>query len=91
MPVLGEEDVVEVTGEGVDAGNDLVSAGDGEGAADAVGWRAEVVLEVDDEEGVGGWIEGHWVGMGFSRAEGWRGEFVLFPCRFRLAIRGISA
>jgi hypothetical protein len=36
VPVLGEEDVVETGGEGVDEGDDLVAAGDGERAADTV-------------------------------------------------------
>ncbi len=58
VPVLGENDVVESLGEGVDGGHDVVGAGDGERSADAVEGRAEVVLEIDDEEGVG-WLEVH--------------------------------
>lgn len=49
VPVLGDDDVFEAIGEGVEVGDDLVGVGDGEGAA-----GEEVVLHVDDEEGVGG-------------------------------------
>ena len=49
VPVLGEDDVVEFFGEGVDEGDDGVAVGDGQGSA-----GHEVVLDVDDEEGVGG-------------------------------------
>jgi hypothetical protein len=54
MPVLGEDDVGETGGEGVDGGNDGVAVGDGEGSACSIDWRAEIVLEVDDEEDVVG-------------------------------------
>ena len=54
MPILGEEDVVEAARESVDGGNDLVSTCDGEAASLSRYGRAEVVLEVDDEESVGG-------------------------------------
>lgn len=49
VPILGEEDVLELVGEGVDARNKGVSFDNGEGAA-----GAEVILNIDDEEGVGG-------------------------------------
>jgi hypothetical protein len=49
MPVLGEDYVVELLCEGVDERNDLIAVGYGEVAA-----GAEVVLDVDDYEGVGG-------------------------------------
>ena len=49
MPVLGEDDVVEFLGKGVDDGDDGVAVGYGQGAA-----GHEVVLDVDDEECVGG-------------------------------------
>ena len=49
VPVLGEDDVIEFFGEGVDQGDDGVAVGYGEVAA-----GHEVVLDVDDEEGVGG-------------------------------------
>ena len=48
-------------GEGVDAWDDLVAAGDGEGAA-----GEEVVLHVDHEEGVGG-EQGEAHGLKFTR------------------------
>jgi len=51
VPVLGEDDVVEAGGEGVDAGNNGVAIGDGECTA-----GEEVELYVDDEESVG-WTE----------------------------------
>jgi hypothetical protein len=59
VPVLGEEDVIEAAGEGVDGGEDLVAAGYGEGAA-----GHEIGLEVDEEECVGLVIDLH----GLSRA-----------------------
>ena len=49
VPVLGEDDVVEFLGEGVDEWDDGVAVGDGE-----VSTGHEVVLDVDDEKGVGG-------------------------------------
>lgn len=49
VPVLSEDDVVELCSESVDTGDDLVATTDGKGAA-----GHEVVLHVDDEEGVGG-------------------------------------
>jgi len=49
MPVLGEDDLVEAGGEGVDAGEEGVAVRDGQGAA-----GEKVQLHVDDEEGVGG-------------------------------------
>ncbi len=49
VPVLGEDDVVEFLGEGVDEGDDGVAVCYGQGAP-----GHEVVLHVDDEEGVGG-------------------------------------
>ena len=49
VPVLGEDDVGEFFGEGVDEGDDGVAVFDFEGAA----WT-EVVLEVDDEQRVVG-------------------------------------
>jgi hypothetical protein len=47
MPILGEDDVLESRGDGVDDGNDLVAAGDGESAA-----GAEIILHIGDEEDV---------------------------------------
>jgi len=44
VPVLGEDDVVEAGGEGVDAGEDGVAVGDGQGAA-----GEKVQLHVDDK------------------------------------------
>jgi len=58
VPVLGEDDVAEFFGESVDDGDDLVAFGNGERASDAVRGGTEVVLDVDDEEGVGG-LEAH--------------------------------
>jgi hypothetical protein len=49
VPVLGEDDVVKFLGEGVDEGDDGVAVGYGQGAA-----RHEIVLDVDDQESVGG-------------------------------------
>ena len=49
MPVLGEDDVIEAGGEGVDAGDDLIAAGDCQRAA-----GQEVELHVDDEKSIGG-------------------------------------
>ncbi len=49
MPVLREDDVLEALAQLVDQRDDLVAAFDGERTA-----RAEVVLDVDDEESVGG-------------------------------------
>ena len=55
MPVLGEDDVIELLGDGVDEGDDLVALSDGERAS-----GHEIVLDVDDEEGVaGGEFDGH--------------------------------
>ena len=54
VPVLGEDDVVELLREGVDDGNYFVAFGNGERASDSVDCGAEVVLYIDDEEGVGG-------------------------------------
>jgi hypothetical protein len=54
VPVLGEDDVVELLREGVDDRNYFVAFGDGERASHSVDRGAEVVLYVDDEEGVGG-------------------------------------
>ena len=48
VPVLGEQDVIEAVREGVDGGQDFVSAGHGERTA-----GQEVGLEVDEEECVG--------------------------------------
>ncbi len=63
VPVLGEDDVFEALGEAVDEGDDLVALGNGERAA-----GAEVVLDVDDEEGVsgGGKRDQAWVEFDFS-------------------------
>ena len=49
MPVLGEDDVVEFLGKGVDDGDDGVAVGHGQGAA-----GHEIVLDVDDEQSVAG-------------------------------------
>ena len=49
VPVLGEDDVIEVCSGAVNGGDDGVAVGDGQGAA-----GAEVILHVDDDEGVGG-------------------------------------
>lgn len=52
MPVLGEDNVVELLREGVDEGDDLIAVGYGEVAAYSVDCGAEVVLYVDDEQSV---------------------------------------
>jgi len=49
VPVLGEDDVIKFLGQGVDDGDYGVSVRDGQGSA-----GHEVVLDVDDEEGVCG-------------------------------------
>ena len=49
VPVLGEDDVVEFSGEDVDRGDDDVTVWDRQIAA-----GHEVILDVDDEQGVGG-------------------------------------
>ena len=54
VPVLGEDDVLEALGEAVDDGDDPVAFGDSECSAYSINSRAEVVLDVDDEESVGG-------------------------------------
>ena len=48
VPVLGENDVIESLRKRIDKGSDLIAFGYGERSA-----RAEVVLEIDDEESVG--------------------------------------
>ena len=53
MPVLGEDNVVEMRGEGVDTGYDRIAISDRECAA-----GEEVDLHVDDEQRVG-WAEIH--------------------------------
>ena len=60
VPVLGEDDVVEALSDAIDEGDDLVAFGDGERSSSSINGRAEVVLDVDDEEGVGGGeLDGH--------------------------------
>ena len=54
MPVLGENDVIELLREGVDDGDHSVAVGDGQGPP-----GHEVVLDVDDEEGVCGLKDMH--------------------------------
>ncbi len=54
MPVLGKDNVFEALRESVDDGDDLVAIFDGERTANSIDGRAEVVLDVDDEEGVAG-------------------------------------
>jgi hypothetical protein len=54
VPILGEEDVVELLREGIDAGDDGVALTDFKGSADAVERRKEVSLHVDDKESVRG-------------------------------------
>ena len=57
VPVLGQDDSGEIVfHQGVDARHDLIPAIDCKGAA-----RAEVILQVDDDEGVvgAGLVEGH--------------------------------
>ena len=49
VPVLGEDDVVETGGEGVDAGNDGVAIGDGQSSA-----GKKIKLHIDDEKRVCG-------------------------------------
>ncbi len=56
VPVLGEDDVLEVRGESVDDGDDCVSIGNGEPPA-----GAEVALDVDEEQKVGG-LDWQWSG-----------------------------
>lgn len=53
VPILGEDDVLEVPGQLADDGNDCVTVGNCECAASSVDCRAEVVLDVDDKKGVG--------------------------------------
>jgi hypothetical protein len=48
VPVLREDDGGELRHQGVDAGHDFIAAGHGQRAA-----GAEIVLHVDDEEGLG--------------------------------------
>ncbi len=74
VPVLGEDDVVETGGDGVDAGKNGVAVGDGQGAAVSVGIGQEVKLHVDDEESVGGaesdgreWVHGGRISRGIDR------------------------
>ena len=45
VPVLGQDDVLEIMHELVDDGHDLVAARDGERAA-----RAEIVLQIDNDQ-----------------------------------------
>jgi len=54
VPVLGEDDVLEALAEAVDDGDDGVPVFHRERAAYSINGWAEVVLDVDDEEGVGG-------------------------------------
>lgn len=49
MPVLGEDDMLELLAEPVDEGDDLITVFDGERSA-----GTEIVLQVDDDERVGG-------------------------------------
>lgn len=57
MPVLGEDDVLELFADGVDDGDDSVAVLYRQGSA-----RGEVVLNVDDEEGIVGLgCDGHGV------------------------------
>ena len=52
--VVGAETWASAAGEGVDEGEDFIAAGDGEAAA-----GHEIGLEVDEEEGGGGLVDGH--------------------------------
>ena len=52
VPVLGKNDVVEATREGINGGYDLVCAGDCQAPSPSCDRRAKVILEVDDEKGV---------------------------------------
>jgi len=54
MPVLGEDDVLELAAQPVDERNDLISAIDSECAA-----GAEVVLEIDNKKYIGGLADFH--------------------------------
>src|SRR6185437_17108025 len=81
VPVLGEEDVGEAGGDGVDSGDDLVTAGDCERTAVFRGRGEEVALHVDDQKRVcGGEPKSHYLivrrGDGFGDAPriGWAGE-----------------
>ena len=54
VPILGKDDVIELFGEGVDAGDDGIAIADLQSSANAVERRKEVALHVVDEESVGG-------------------------------------
>lgn len=54
VPVLGEDDVFEAPGEAVDDGDDLVALGYGQRASNSINGRAEVVLDVDNQQYVSG-------------------------------------
>ena len=76
VPVLGEDDVGEAGGDGVDSGEDGVAVGDGEGTA-----GEEVALHVDDQKHVcGGEPKSHYLivrrgdGFGDSPPIGWARE-----------------
>lgn len=59
MPVLREYDVGKTLRERVDDGNDLVTARDRQRAARSVDSGAEVVLQIDHQQRVGGGVELH--------------------------------
>ena len=54
VPILGQQDVGEFPREFIDEGNNFVTTLDGQRAA-----GAEVVLKVDDKQGVGSGMEHH--------------------------------
>ena len=65
VPVLGQDHRVEFGHQGVDIGHDLVALGHGKRAA-----GAEIVLDVDDDEGAGhGGLRVAWVG---AKVAAWR-------------------
>lgn len=47
MPVLGQDHIGEDGAQGIDDGNDLVTAGHGQGAA-----GTEIILNIDDDKGI---------------------------------------
>ena len=58
MPVLREDHVLETLGEPVHLGHDLVAVIDGECAS-----GTEVVLEINDQQGVGRCVQFHAVSL----------------------------
>src|SRR6185437_8914090 len=59
MPVLRQNDVIESPRQPVDGRNDLISTRYRQSTADSIVHRAEVILNVDDQQGVSGWVQVH--------------------------------